>query len=261
MENRTTLPIGEIPQNPPIPLPEDVDSNWATLEKALETFGRTAMHCIGQDIQKADERHLATYWEGSKYDIGDPPDRTKIPIRSPFRPGLSEEKIKEVGETIRKWLNVDPPEEYLNMLRLTDGVLGHGLYQRNDFYDRQSNEPFSQWELVVWRRGVMMEENLTEQGIPEGIQRNFYRTISSDIPLLGGFKCGMAESIEGDMVGVYLVYFDDTNAEAQPHIEKKYGKHWELLAMTYSGDWCDRYQNIAAVLREWAVIHRQRVYE
>jgi hypothetical protein len=260
MEIGTILPIGEFPQDPPISLPEDVDSNWAPLEKALETFGRTTMHCTSRHIQTENERNLAIYWEASKYDIGDPPDRTKIPIRSPFRLGLSEEKIKEVAKTIRKWLNVDPPEEYLNLLRLTDGVLGHGFYIRNDSYDRQDNEPFSMWESVMWRRGLMMEGNLTEQGIPEEIEWNFYRVISRDTPLLGGFKCGMVDSIEGDGVGVYLVYFDDTNEEPDPDIEKQFCKHWELLTVTFRGDWCERYQNIPALLRVWADEHRRKVY-
>jgi hypothetical protein len=39
MEIGTILPVGEIPQDPPISLPEDIDSNWAPLEKAPETFG------------------------------------------------------------------------------------------------------------------------------------------------------------------------------------------------------------------------------
>jgi hypothetical protein len=76
------------------------------------------------------------------------------------------------------------------MLRLPDGILGHGLYQRNDFYDRQDNEPFSPWDQVMWRRGLMMEGNLTEQGIPEEIEQNFYRTISGDATLLAGSNVG-----------------------------------------------------------------------
>jgi hypothetical protein len=38
METRIRLPLG--------PLPEDVDSDWTPLKKALETYRLTVAHCI-----------------------------------------------------------------------------------------------------------------------------------------------------------------------------------------------------------------------
>jgi hypothetical protein len=166
METCIRLPLGNIPQHPPIPLPEDVDSNWTPLEKALETYGLTVMHCTSHAIQNDEDDDLETHWEASKYNVGNPPDKTIIPIKSPFRPGLTEAKIQQVIETIRKFLRIDPPEEYLNLLRLTNGVWGDGKYEA-DNCDRRETEPFSPWDLVAWRRKEMMNSKLTEKGIPE----------------------------------------------------------------------------------------------
>src|ERR1700744_277518 len=99
------LPMGEFPQDTRLPLLDDLGSNWASLEKALETYGQTIMHCTRHKIRDP-KNSRPEKWEASKYDTGSPPDMTKIPIKSPFRPGLSEEKINDVAQILQRWLKV-----------------------------------------------------------------------------------------------------------------------------------------------------------
>jgi hypothetical protein len=249
METGFTLPLGDIPQHP-IPLPENIDSDWISLEKALESYGRIIMHCTSEAMQKETDKALKDLWESAKYSVGDPPDRTKIPIKSPFRPGLTEEKIQHVAEMVRKWFNIDPPEEYLKLLRLTNGVLSCGSYSA-DNWQRREKEPFSPWEDVESNMAVMMRSTLTEKGIPREIQRSFELAFGPDAELLGGFKCGLVFNEHGVSRGVYLVFFDDANDEPEPG-KDKLGKHWELIGAPFNKGWFDPHPTIRELLREWA---------
>lgn len=96
-----------------------------------------------------------------------------------------------------------------------------------------------------------MDCELTGKGIPQEIQGFFNRAFWPGAELLGGFKCGLLESQDGNCCGVYWVFFDDANVEPEPG-EEKFGRYWELVGVRSSGDWCEPHKTIEAVLREWA---------
>jgi hypothetical protein len=88
-----------------------VPKNWTPLRRALDSYTRIALHCTRLWIRTTDDSRLDEHWEAQKYNVGNPPDKTKILLKNPLERGLSEAKIQKVIATTRTILAVDPPDE------------------------------------------------------------------------------------------------------------------------------------------------------
>jgi hypothetical protein len=128
MEAGYNLTLGELLQDTLPEFPENTDGDLAPLKKALETYTRISLNYMHRWIRNTDEEDLEELWDASKYNVGDPPDKTKILVKCPLEPGLSEDQIQDIIATTQKHLGVDPPEDYLDLLRITNGVRGAGTY-------------------------------------------------------------------------------------------------------------------------------------
>ena len=106
MEPEPYVPTGDLPHPPHSSLPENIDDNWTPLEKAVESYTRSALYCIDLWIHQ--------------YEYDEDEDEVEN----------SETDIHDVVDTFREYLGVDPPAQYLKLLRITDGVCGAGSYDK-----------------------------------------------------------------------------------------------------------------------------------
>jgi hypothetical protein len=136
------LPLGEFPQDPRPKMPDMIPKDWTPLRRALDSYARIALHCTRLRIRTTDDSRLDEHWEAQKYNVGKPQDKTKILLKSPLERGLSETKIKKVIETTRTILAVDPLDEWLKLLRITNSVRVAGFYAIEP-QSRDELEPFS----------------------------------------------------------------------------------------------------------------------
>jgi hypothetical protein len=260
MEAEFDLPLGEFPHDPPAQIPEDIDSNWTPLKKALETYTRIVLHCTRLWIIREEEdveEWLEEFWEASKYDVGDPPDRTKILIKSPLELPLSETEIEEVIRTTRKLLSVDPPEEWLDLLRITNGVRAAGTYDL-EVTSRIQREPFSSWDYVEMDMEGQEQLPKTETGIPEEIY-NVFRWSSlarQNFNLICGFQCGLIFNSYDSGLWYLLVEPGDPEINSE---SRNSGRCWKLVGSAVPRDGIEQFDSIEHTLRSWANMFLQWV--
>jgi hypothetical protein len=201
-----------------------------------------------------EDEHLDLLWEASKYNIGDPPDRTKILLKSPLKAPLSEAEIQQVVKTICKCLGVGPPDEWLQLLRITNGVWAAGTYEPDDHSCYQM-APFSMWEAVECAIGDLNLAGTEDNNMPSEIQRVYnWTSPKPDFTLTCGFKCGMIGHEYGPDVAVYYLYGEDSNTEAGSLLSPgEVRGSWELVANIVPrwGSY-GRFENIPALLKFWA---------
>jgi hypothetical protein len=249
MESTFDLPVGELPQHPARSKPENIDSNWMPLKKALETFTKVVLYAENYWIHDADEDRLEEYWHASEYDAEDPPDRSKILLKSPLETGLSDDYIQEVARDFRNLLAVDPPEDWLALLKITNGIRGAGSYDMEDT-SRTQREPFSPWEEVKFELQNSLENSLTGV-IPEEIQFQF--NVSGQDPdctLICGFMCGMTTGSYKGECGVYYLLVE--HPATGEHISER---HWQIVGTPVRRDQPEQFDNIESVLRSWAEMY------
>jgi hypothetical protein len=245
------LPLSEVSPNLATKLPDMIPENWTSMKNALESYTRVMLFDMRENMLGTEDDCVDLLWEASKYNAGDPPDRSKILLKSPLKPALPETEIQKVVEIARKHLGIEPPAEWLDLLRLTDGDWAAGTCEPDD-YSRSQMAPFSTWEDVEWAMGDLPSSGI-ENGIPKEIQ-NIYEMTSPrpDFTLKCGFKCGMIGHEYAPFVAVYYLYgeYPDTEAGA---LRGKVRGRWELVAsMVFKGGPFESFQNIPALLESWA---------
>jgi hypothetical protein len=251
-EPEFNLPLGEFPQEPPPKVPEMIPENWTPLRKALESYTSITLHCIRLWIRTTHDSLLNMHWEPQNYDVGDPLDRTKILLKSPLEPGLSEDEIQKVIETTRMYLVVDPPDEWLKLLRVTNGVRAAAFYSHEP-QSRYELEPFSPWEDVEEQMEILMESaKRTEKSVPEEIEHVFtFVDCIEGFTLICGFMCGMTTNEDGYNCGVFYLFGEYSDTEAN-RLSNKIGKRWELVGNIAPWDGFDTLNSVEAALEEWA---------
>lgn len=255
MEAEYNLPLGELPQNALVELPDITDGDWAPLRKALETYTRISLNYMRHWIHNTDEGELEECWDGSKYNLGNPPDKTKISLKSPLQPGLPGDQIQDVVASFQKYLGVDPPEDYLHLLRITNGVRAAGTYDMETM-SRIQLEPFSLWEEVKYKlEALPLSERGIERSVPPETKRRFALSplSSEDLELVCGFKCDLLINSYDDCgVWYFLVNPRQTDALSKT---KTTGKHWRIVGCPISRSGYETFASVESVLKEWAELY------
>jgi hypothetical protein len=248
-ESEYFLPLGEVSQNLAAELPEMVPENWTSLKKSLESYIRVMLFDMRDSLLGTEDKYLDFLWEASKYNIvGDPPDRTKILLKSPRKAPLSEVKIQQVANSIRECLGVGPPDEWLELLRITNGVWAAGTYEPDDHSCYQM-APFSTWEAVEYAIDNTYLAGKEDNNMQTEIQEIYkWTSPKPNFTLKCGFKCGMIGHEYGPDVAVYYFY-----GEYSPASPGEVRGSWELVANIVPKWGCyDRFENIPALLKFWA---------
>jgi hypothetical protein len=245
------LPLGEIPQDPPPTVPEMIPENWTPLKKALDSYTRIVLSTIRLWIRTTDESRLNERWKAQNYSTSDPPDKTKILLKSPLELGLSEAEIQKVIKTTRILLAVNPPDEWLELLRVTNGVRGAGFYNLEP-QSRYELEPFSSWENVEAQMIWWAEDTKQTKSVPVEIEQVFAFTDRIEgFTLICGFMCGMLNNEDGSNCGVFYLFGEYTDTETNRSLNKV-GKRWELVGNIAPRDGFRYFSSIEATLEEWA---------
>jgi hypothetical protein len=162
-----------------------------------------------------------------------------------------------VIDTSHKCLGVDPPDDGLDLLRLTDGVLG-GMSHALEDITSVHRSPFSNWKLVeAEMNGIVSDrerEPPTESGVPYEIQRAFDWTSPKpeNFTLRGGFRCGMIGNEGAPEVAMLYLHGEYTNTEADSSPSKD-SVRWRLVGnMTSRNGYYEPSPNIGAALQSWA---------
>jgi len=261
MEPDYNLPTGELPQDalPPLPKNTDCDSDWTPLKKALETYTSITLNHMRLWIHNSDDDELEEYWHASKYNVGqgDLLDKNKILVKSPLNPGMSEDQIQNVIVFTQKYLGFDPPQEYLDLLRITNGVHAAGTYDK-DTTSRIQGEPFSIWQHVEYEVLDLLTRQWVDGEILPVIRPldKRFGWKDDDLEVICGFKCGMLSNTFGGCTSGVWYFLTKPKKTTDTTESEVSGLQWHLVGTYVDGDPPSPFANIEAVLRRWANMYR-----